>query len=289
MEDNSTSALCEKKYEAFAIIRSTMSTEKNITIVIPVYGDWSSLRLCIKSLKKHLPDQHTVLLVNDCGPEADMIEKNILTSIEGRDNFRYERNPKNLGFVKNCNRAVFELDTTGNDILLLNSDTKVTKNFYAEMQKVLYSEEKIGAVTSRSNNATVWSVPMNGRFAHHRVFSYLLYLLMKPTLPKKYITPTIHGFCVLIRRDVIDQYGLFDEIYGKGYAEENDFSLRIQEKGWKCAVANRSYVFHYESRSFGNEGRNEQIAKNHKILLGRYPDYDQRIQEYIRDTKEFKI
>lgn len=263
-----------------------MSIDKKITIVVPVYGDWSSLKLCIGSLKKHLPTEHTVLLVNDCGPEADVLEKNIKDSIAGYDNFIYERNESNMGFVQTCNRAVFELDKTDNDILLLNSDTRVTKNFYLHMQNVLYSQDSVGAVTSRSNNATIWSVPRNGRFAHHRTLSYIFYRLLRPFLPYMYIAPTIHGFCVLIRRSVIDKHGLFDEIYGKGYAEENDFSMRIMRDGWLCATANRSYVFHYESRSFGNETREKQIAKNAKILLKRYPEYDQLIQDYIKNMKE---
>lgn len=263
-----------------------MSDIKNITVVVPVYGDWSSLNICIKSLQKHLPSEHQVLLVNDCGPEADQIERNILKTIKGWDNFRYGRNPENLGFVRTCNRAVLELDKTGNDILLLNSDTRVTKNFYKNMQDVLYVADDIGAVTARSNNATVWSVPMNSRFAHHRVLSYLFYILIRNRLPDSYITPTIHGFCVLIRRTVIDKHGLFDEIYGKGYAEENDFTMRIKRSGWRCAVANKAYVFHYESRSFGSEGRKKQIEKNAKILLDRYPEYDQLVQDYLKEVKE---
>ena len=50
-----------------------------VTIVVPVYGDWPSLSDCIDSLKKNVDTHlHTVLLVNDCGPEANEIEKNIV-------------------------------------------------------------------------------------------------------------------------------------------------------------------------------------------------------------------
>lgn len=84
-----------------------MSNKKHITVVVPVYGDWSTLKICIKSLQKHLPSSHRVLLINDCGPEADLIESNILSAIKGYENFGYERNSINLGFVKTCNRAVF--------------------------------------------------------------------------------------------------------------------------------------------------------------------------------------
>ena len=114
-----------------------MTSTGNITVVIPVYGDWPSLRLCINSLKKHLPNQHQVLLVNDCGPESDYLEGRIKESIKGETNFKYERNNENVGFVKTCNRAVYELDKTNNDILLLNSDTKKTDEINKKLDFII--------------------------------------------------------------------------------------------------------------------------------------------------------
>src|SRR3989344_5765765 len=109
-----------------------------VTVVVPVYSDWQSLGVCIESLKKHLDKKHKALLVNDCGPEADKLERNIRKAINSQPNFEYHRNPGNLGFVKTCNRAVFELDKSDNDVLLLNSDTEVTEGFLDEMLGVLY-------------------------------------------------------------------------------------------------------------------------------------------------------
>lgn len=259
-----------------------------ISIIVPVYSDWWSLSKNITSLKKYLENSEDISVhyVNDCGPEADILEKKIKEKISGLANFYYYRNEKNLGFVGTCNKATLELVNQGDDILLLNSDTKVTNNFVTEMRKVLYSQDDIGAVTSRSNNATIWSVPMTSKLANYRWASYLLYRLIKHELPEKYITPTIHGFCVLIKREVIKKYGLFDKVYGRGYGEENDFAMRLRAHGWKCAVANYSFVFHYESRSFGNEVRNKQIEKNEKILLERYPDYRHLVQEYWDNVRE---
>lgn len=259
-----------------------------VSIIVPVYADWESLSKNIASLSKEVGGREdvSVYYVNDCGPEADDLESKIKHSIGGLANFYYHRNDHNLGFVKNCNNAALKIVNQSNDILLLNSDTKVTGHFLDAMRAVLYSESDIAAVTSRSNNATIWSVPMTSRLANYRTLSYILYRWMKRKLPEKYITPTIHGFCVLIRREVIAKHGLFDEAYGKGYGEENDFAMRIRKKGWKCAVANYSYVFHYESRSFGESVRNKQIEQNEKILTARYPEYRQLVQEYWDSVKE---
>ena len=259
-----------------------------ISVIVPVYADWVSLRKNIKSLKKYFrySDDVDVYYVNDCGPDANDLERKILNRISGEVNFYYSRNEQNLGFVKTCNRGVFEIVNQENDILLLNSDTKVTRNFIYAMRDVLYSEQNIAAVTSRSNNATVWSVPMSGRLSNHRFLSYVLYVVLRQSVPDKYITPTIHGFCVLIRREVLDRFGLFDEIYGKGYGEENDFAMRVKKNGWKCAVANKSFVFHYESRSFGKTLRDKQIQINEEILTKRYPEYRTLVQEYWDNTRE---
>ena len=87
-----------------------------VTIVVPIYGDLPTLTACVESLKQNVDlERNRVLLVNDCGPDADVIEASLLAQIEGWSSIRYERNERNLGFVGTCNRAVTELDTTDND------------------------------------------------------------------------------------------------------------------------------------------------------------------------------
>lgn len=266
---------------------------KAVTIIVPVYGDWQSLSDCIDSLQKHVSKKHRVLLVNDCGPEADEIEKNILQKIEGQANFFYHRNEANLGFVKNCNHAVFELDKTTNDILLLNSDTKVTEGFLEELIEVLYDNDTIGVVSPRTNNATIATIPLSamktkGLSAEN---SHNVFLKYKDKLPRYKIAPVAHGFCMLIRRSLIKKYGLFDEIFGKGYGEEVDFCQRIGMHGFVSVFSNRSFVYHLEARSFTLETKAKLLDKNNQIVRKRYPDYQQSVRDYIKkvNAEEEKI
>jgi GT2 family glycosyltransferase len=231
------------------------------------------------------------MFVNDCGPEADLLEKNILATMSKQ--FHYFRNDENLGFVRTCNRAVFELDGSDNNVLLLNSDTKVTKGFLEEMIDVLNTSERIAAVCPRSNSATVFSVPVEASVAkkYSMKDSYKVYKKIKEQIPRFYVSPIAHGFCMLIRRTVIKKYGLFDEIFGKGYGEENDFCLRARRHGYDCAIANRAFVFHYKARSFTKQKRDTLVAKNEKILDKRYPEYRKLMQDYwnnIIDPAEWR-
>lgn len=271
-------------------MRSSVKHAKKMTnIVVPVYADWATIKQNIGSLVKFYEDNPSVEVyyVNDCGPRADYIEKKIIKNIKNIKNFHYLRNEKNLGFVKNCNNAVNNLviDKTA-DILLLNSDTVVTKGFVEEMQGILYSQKNICAVNPRSNNATVWSIPTDSSMARRPQSSFMLWQKLKGELPDKYIAPTSHGFCMLIRRDVIDKIGLFDEVYGRGYGEENDFTMRARKDGWVCAVANHAFVFHYGSKSFGVKKQKSFSSTNSMILLNRYPEYNNLVAHYVSEHPE---
>jgi GT2 family glycosyltransferase len=256
-----------------------------VTIIVPVYADWPSLKDCIESLKQNVDEKHSIILVNDCGPDVDTIEKNIQKSIKGHKNFSYFRNPKNLGFVKNCNRAVMQLDKSDNDIMLLNSDTKTTPGFLEQMLSVL-SIDKIGVVSPRSNNATICTFPLsvmkNDQVSAEQ--SYEMFNKFSLKFPDFTITPTGHGFCMLIRRSLIKKYGLFDEAFGKGYGEEVDFCQRIRNAGWQCVLANHAYVFHLEARSFSIEAKQKILEVNNKIIRERYPYYQKEVRDYI-DTQ----
>jgi len=260
------------------------TTSRAVTIIIPVYGDWPSLDDCIASVKKYVDRSvHTVMLVNDCGPDADVLEQNILAAIKGHEGFVYHRNKKNLGFVGNCNRAVLELDTTNNDILLLNSDTIVTEGFLDEMIAVLHASPKHGAVSARSNNASIATIPLSS--ASQKGIgpkkSYDVYTKIKKYLPQQQVVPVAHGFCMLIRRRLIKKYGLFDKAFGKGYGEEVDFCMRIAQHGYICLLANRAFVFHVEARSFSLETKSKLMEINNKILWKRYPHFRQSVRDYM--------
>ncbi len=255
---------------------------KNVTVVVPVYKDWPTLSRCINSLKKCVRDIHNVILVNDVGPEWESLEQNILKAIENKRNFYYFKNDRNLGFVKTCNRAVKELDKSDNDVLLLNSDTEVTEGFLEEMSRILYISEKHGIVCPRSNNATILTVPVKNSLGHllEPGQSWKVYCQVKDKLPEYYSIPTGVGFAMLIKRNLIHEFGLFDEIYGRGYNEENDFCMRINQYGYNIVMANRAFVFHYEGKSFGDE-KNALDERNSAILRERYPYYPIIVDQYF--------
>jgi GT2 family glycosyltransferase len=249
-----------------------------VSIVIPVYGAADQLRTCLESLTANVAYGAEVHLADDATPNESIA----LVALDFQDRLpglKYSRNSTNLGFVENCNHAMREVIQTGNDLLLLNSDTKVTPGFLAEMSLVLHHHERHGVVTPRSNNATIFSVPAYERLNPDD--AYQLWLSVRDHLPRYHVVPTCVGFCMLIKNIVLQHFGLFDPEYSPGYNEENDFVCRINSCGYSAVSANHAFVFHFESATFG-EKRKALEERNREVLNQRYPEYGRKIAQYSR-------
>ncbi len=257
----------------------SVTAPPGVSIVIPAYGAAEVLLRCLKSLARHAPSNCVVSVVDDATPDDS-----VRMACEGMQphfpQLSYHRIEQNRGFVGACNFACQHLRNPGTDLLLLNSDTEVTAGFLEEMQAILYLHGRHAVVTPRSNNATIFSVPWSGGTLP-AAESYRVWKRIKKLLPRFHVMPTAVGFCMLIKAEVLEQFGLFDEIYSPGYNEENDFVCRINRSGYSALAANWAYVFHHEGSSFGARRRSLE-AVNRQTLWDRYPEYQRKVGDYPR-------
>ncbi len=98
--------------------------------------------------------------------------------------------------------------------------------------------------------------------------------------------PLLNGFCLLIRRDVVDAIGCFDEAtFGPGYGEEDDFALRARQAGWSLAIADDAYVYHAQSRSYSTEARQRLAVEAGRRLSAKHgqPVIDASVAHCLHD------
>lgn len=183
-------------------------------------------------------------------------------------------NAENLGFVRTMNLAVADAVAARRDLLLLNSDALPEPGALREMRRVLRLDHMNGFVNPRSNNATIATLPLRGAAgdlaAMRRDFAALAALL-----PETSYVPTAVGFCLLIAWRVLAEFGGLDEIYGKGYNEENDLVMRAGRCGFRAVLANRAFVWHEGEKSFSTAEIDRSVWEpaNRAILDQRYPEY----------------
>jgi GT2 family glycosyltransferase len=258
------------------------ATVRRLNIIIPVYRGLGVTKDCIDSVLQHrCADADAIVLVNDCSPEPQMAD--LLASYLGAANLFLLTNERNLGFIKSVNRAL-EFCRDG-DVILLNSDTRVFVGGFDEMSRVAHSAGDIGTVTAISNNATIFSYP------HPRLAAGTLDDIEWPELAAAALrdnsgvtvdVPTGHGFCLLLKREVLDRLGPLNEIFGRGYGEENDFCCKAADLGYRHVAAAGAFVEHRESVSFGND-KDGLIKANLAQLARLFPEYARTIMEYEKN------
>lgn len=255
-----------------------------IDVIIPIYNAFEMTKQCINSVLENTEKgSYRLVLINDNSTDTRINEFIKQFDGDANDNIVIN-NEANLGFVKSVNIG---MKISDNDVVLLNSDTEVTENWLNKMKACAYRETTIATVTPLTNNGTICSVPdfcCDNKIPDN--FSLKEYALMieRTSLREYSEIPTAVGFCMYIKRSVINEIGYFDEVlFGKGYGEENDFCYRASEYGYKHVVCDDTFIYHKGSMSFGSE-KNQLINKHIEILDRKYKAMRQKTIKFIQQN-----
>jgi len=277
-----THPLCKKDRTVRQPLSSAdvFASPRPCTVIIPVYNAFEEALACVHSVLEHTALHHRVLVIDDCSPSGrfeDVVSKSVKDS-----RLCIFRNAENLGFVKTCNYGMERAAST--DVVLLNSDTEVSPGWLERLQAAAYARPDAGTVTPLTNSGTICSVPeflKENTLPAGYDFHEFARLIETTSLREYPELPTCVGFCVYIKREVINRIGMFDAAsFGRGYGEENDFSCRLRNAGYVDILDDATFVLHHGRRSFRAE--TERLAADHaKILAEKHPDYNARVDRFI--------
>ena len=257
---------------------------KKCDIIIPIYNAYDDVIECIESVLKNTEfDGNKLILIDDKSPDERIQPMLQDYAKKYKKEILLLTNEVNQGFVGTVNRGMKE---SKNDVLLLNSDTEVTPRWLNKIQECAYSSDDIATVTPLSNNATLASVPNSfepNDLPEGYTLDEMSELVEKCSFNHYPEIPTCHGFCVYIKREALDKVGLFDqESYGRGYGEENDFSFRCYEFGYRNVLCDNTYILHKESKSF-LDSKTELIADGLRVLEEKYPHYKHQLDVWVQN------
>lgn len=214
------------------------------SIIILTYNQLSYTQKCIESIRKYtLRATYEIIVVDNHSTDGTV------EWLRGQKDLITVFNEDNLGFPSGCNIGI--KSSSGDNVLLLNNDVVVTPYWLENLLEALYSSDKIGAVGAVSNSCSYYqSIPVS-----YTSDSEMIAFGEKNNIANKGIWEErllLIGFCMLIKREVIEKVGLLDEIFTPGNFEDDDYSLRIRLAGYKLLLCRDSFIHHYGSVSFGN-------------------------------------
>ena len=257
--------------------------QQSLSVVIPVFNALEALEKCLQSVAQTVGSDTQVIVIDDASTDARIVPLIDSVIARGGPRWRFVRQPRNLGFVANANLGM-KLSHGG--VVLLNSDTIVTPGWLQGLAGCLASDRAIATATPWTNNGEIVSLP---EFCQSNpvppdaagIAAAMDGVLDNSGLEKYPELPTAVGFCMAISRAAIDAIGVFDQAqFGRGYGEENDFSLRARAAGLRNVLCGDVYVVHQGGQSFGPLGLSPDEASMQR-LLERHPGYQQEISEYV--------
>lgn len=228
-----------------------------------------------------------ILILDDHSPAPGWSAR--LEKLCGDLGVEYYCSPRNLGIPRNVNLGLAAAVKRGySHVLISNSDVIYPKNLINQMIRVGESETGIGSVMAWSNNVSIYSLENTDPdqyLADQDVVDWTSETLagwFGDTSPS---IPVGISFCILIPTDVVRDVGLMDPVFGRGYCEETDWSLRSIAAGYTIRLATGTFVYHQGRGSNLDAGLVvgdlTTVPENEAIIDMRYPQFRSTVGDYI--------
>ena len=248
--------------------------QREVAVIVPVYNAAEGVARCLDSILAHTTGPCRLIVIDDASTDPDIAP--LLQHYRGIAGVDILANEKNLGFTATVNRGMRHAG--GADVVLLNADTEVAAHWLTGLRRAAFCAADVATATAVSDNAGAFSVPDLERenpLPRGWTFAQTARALWQSAGHAYPQLPTGNGFCMYIRREVLDEVGLFDvEAFPQGYGEENDFCQRASARGYRHLIAGNVFVAHARSQSFGVERRERLGRAGMQVLRTRWPNYE---------------
>lgn len=217
-----------------------------VSIVLPVCNQLEHTKNCLQSIKRHTRGDYQLIVV-DNGSRAETGEY-----LSHQTQARVVRNSENLGFARAVNQGLSM--ASGDWVVVLNNDCIVSEQWIERLLRV-GKEPDVGIVGVMSNLA---GPPQQYRVKlkdSKGVLAVAKQVRLKYNEKVIYTTRVV-GLCMLLTPQLVKTIGGFDPRYGLGCFEDDDYSVRSILSGFKNAIAQDVFVYHYGSATFQGEGIN---------------------------------
>ena len=176
-----------------------------ISIIIVTYNSISDVEKCIASIQKYTNPPYELIVIDNNSNDGT---RDFLSRLENKHQIKIILNKKNHGFSAASNQGI--IASSGDFIVLLNPDTLVTKDWAIRM--MLHYDDKTGAVGPVSNYvAGLQKIELYLKENVNGIdLKNLADKLFTWNKNKSVETKLLIGFCLMIRREIINKIGMLN-------------------------------------------------------------------------------
>jgi GT2 family glycosyltransferase/lipopolysaccharide biosynthesis regulator YciM len=220
------------------------------SIIVLTYNQLDYTKKCLESILLFTERPFKLILVDNASTDGTGAYLESLAKKRKKDvKIHIIRNPENFGFAGGNNMGIAAAE---GDIVLLNNDTIVTEGWLNRLIACASKHSKAGIIGPMSNYV---SGPQLVRDAAYNTRTAAGLKKFAGQFARKNIRRSnpimrVVGFCMYIKRGVVDKIGGLDDRFGKGNFEDDDFSIRAALAGFESWIAEDCFIHHFGSRTF---------------------------------------
>ena len=235
-----------------------------ISVIIPNKDHTDDLDICLKSLcEKSSYKNFEVIIVENNSTEKETFEYyEALTQKHGNIKIVTWKGNFNYSAINNFGVSYAK----GEYILLLNNDVEIINGSCLEEMLMFAQRKDVGAVGAKlyySDNTVQHAgviLGLGGTAGHaHKHFgrSHPGYMA-RASIAQNLTACT--AACLMMRRDVFDEVGGLDEEFEVAF-NDVDLCMKIRKKGYLVVFTPYAELYHYESKSRGNDSTPEKLER----------------------------
>ena len=242
--------------------------KKGISVVIPNYNGeyllpeiFPTLFIALKN--SNLP--YEIIMSDDCSTD-----NSVIFVLQNFPEVIVLKNDINKGFSNTINKGIFLAQYSY--LLLLNSDVKLTENYFKTLFPYFEMEETFGVmgrIVGWESDA-IQDGAKYPSFHGTKIKTNGNYIPIHPQVNEKLFSMYLSGANALVSRQKILKLGGFNELFSPFYVEDFELSLRAWRLGWKCYYDHKSICKHKTSTTIKNNSHKNYIKKiynRNKMIL----------------------
>ncbi|MDD5455800.1 MAG: glycosyltransferase family 2 protein [Candidatus Margulisbacteria bacterium] len=214
--------------------------EKTLVVIINFNNIEDTLE-CLESCIKSGINKKQLLLIDN--HSSQIVVQNIKNVLPWLSILEL---PDNMGYAAGVNAGLNEALNRGYEYsFILNNDIVLNSSTLPELISVLERDTQIGICTPQNIVYGTNNVCFAGGYYDHKKG---LTLHNTRPLAGPLEVDFLTGSAMLIRNNMLEKTGLFDEQYFL-YFEDADFCMKVKHHGFKCVVTPKSEVQHKVSKT----------------------------------------
>lgn len=256
----------DKKLLSDIVTHTENDVSRSLTsIIIPVFNQLNYTMQCIDRIRSNTMRPFEIVVINNGSTDGT---KKYLDSLQSAE-FKIQHLSENTGFVNACNQGA-KL-ASGEYLVFLNNDTLPEDGWLEALITTMEKIPNVGAVGAKLVYPDgVLQEAGSLVFADCTPWNYgKRDDAEKPQYNYVRETPYSSAACLLIRRELFEQIGGFDQRYSPAYWEDVDLAFEVRKRGLKVVYQPAARIIHFEGITGGtnvNSGYKKYQVRNQEIF-----------------------